>query len=172
LAFQAKVPEAPLLYDGRQLPDLSDYKWTKGDVIDYFNVRNNNDILFSPTIGAGVLFIKKCNESISIIKNWAEVFEDNFNLIDDTPSISANIDGYIEGRHDQAILSILCKINNIETLSLYEFWYPSNKNYLKPDWKSLSRFPIHQKRDKDIGFVNRLKKIPNSVKRIFNQLKH
>lgn len=152
LAFQGRPPiDSPLLYDGRELPDLTEHKWLKGDLFDYFNVRNLIEVTATPTIGAGIIFIKKCDVSISIIQSWLDVFESNFSLADDSPSRSANFPEFIEHRHDQSIFSILCKINQVQTLSAYEYWYPQI-NSMKPDWHALAKLPIHAKRDKGKGF--------------------
>jgi hypothetical protein len=159
LAFQTRKPDPPLVYDGRNLLDLRDYKWTKGDLLDYFDVRYRDDITNTPTIGAGIIFIRKCDASLSLIKKWLKTIEDNFAYIDDTPSVSQNLDGFIEHRHDQSIFSILCKINNIETLSAYEYWYPSKKKHYKPDWDQLRQFPIHARRDMDYGPIRNLKNV-------------
>jgi len=172
LAFQTKKPDPPLVYDGRNLLDLRDYKWTKGDLLDYFNVRFRNEIINTPTIGATVIFIRKCPASLIVIKQWLKTIQDNFSLIDDTPSISPNIDGFIEHRHDQSIFSLLCKINNIKTLSAYEYWYPSIKKHYKADWNQLRQFPIHARRDKNYGTIRNLKnlffKIIYKIKRIIS----
>ncbi len=179
LAFQTKKPDPPLVYDGRNLLDLRDYKWTKGDLLDYFNVRNRKDIINTPTIGAGIIFIKKCSESISIIKTWLKTIDDNFCFIDDTLSVSPNVDGFIEHRHDQSIFSLLCKINNITTLSAYEYWYPSKTKRYKADWDELKQFPIHAKRDMDYGplqnsknlvikIMGKIQRIAAHTKRIMN----
>ena len=82
----------------------------------------------------------------------------DFNLIDDTPSKSKNLKGFIEHRHDQAVFSILCKINSVDTLSAYEYWYPS-KSKGKPDWSILKDYPIHAKRDLDYGVIKNTQKL-------------
>lgn len=157
LAFNAVQPEYPLQYDGRELLDQSNYKWVKGDLLDYFNVRSSNDILNAQATGAGIIFIKKNQHSIKIISDWLKVIEENFSLIDDTESISENINGFIEHRHDQAIFSILCEINNVKRVSSYEYYYPvANSN--RADWDSLAKFPIHAKRDKNRALYLRIKK--------------
>ena len=153
LGFQAKPPEMPLEYDGRQLFDYPNYAWTKGDTLDYFGIRDNEEIINSQTIGAGIILIRKCQSSIDIIKKWIKTFSHDFSLIDDSPSKSPNPDGFIEHRHDQAIFSILCLQNSVDTISAYEYYYPK-KNSNKPDWNALKNFPIHAMRDKDMGFLN------------------
>jgi hypothetical protein len=159
LAFQGRVPDHPLSFDIQRTPlDLEDRKWVKGDLLDYFAIRDNQEVLSSPTIGAGIIFIRKCNKSVEIINKWSEVIDRDFSLIDDTPSKSNNPKGFIENRHDQAIFSILCKINSVDTLSAYEYWYPL-KNKKKPDWSMLKNYPIHAKRDLDYGVIKNLQKL-------------
>jgi hypothetical protein len=163
LAFKA---DPPSFHDGRKLLDLQVLKWTKGDLFDYFKVRDDKNITHTQTIGAGVIFVRKCNDSIKLLNEWIKVIESDFSLIDDTPSRSLNFDGFIEHRHDQGIFSILCILNGVTTLSAYEYWYPQ-KDSFKPDWEALKGFPIHAKRDKDFGLIRRvLNKLKNSLKKI------
>ena len=154
LAFQARPPTSPMKYDNRPLPDLSEHKWTKGDAFDYFRVRHRSDITRSQSIGSGVFLIRKCRASEQLIKTWRQVVSDDFSLFDDTPSQSDNFDGFIEHRHDQSCFSVLCKLNNVETVSAYEYWYP-RKTAFRPDWQALDQYPIHARRDKDIGSLTR-----------------
>lgn len=174
LAFQACPPKEPFNYDGRKLLDLSEYKWVKGDLLDHLGVRDNENILRSQTIGAGIIFIKKCSSSMSIITEWLKIVETDFSFIDDTPSKSSNLVGFTEHRHDQSIFSLLCKLNDVDTVSAYEYWYPSRAS-MKPDWEALKNFPIHAKRDKDFGFKHkvqsRVKKLIHNFKRAFLKLK-
>jgi hypothetical protein len=93
--------------------------WTKGDLFDYFNVRKQKDIYDTGQLCSGIIFIKKSEKSISIIKNWLKVYYDNFSLVDDSPSRSSNFNGFKENRHDQSIFSILAKINNAIMAQFY-----------------------------------------------------
>ena len=146
LAFQA-IP--PTFHDETViLPDQTESLWCKGDLCDYFNIRDEVAIMGSPTIGAGIIFIKKCNASLTILNKWLSIYQENFSLLDDTPSVSPNFPGFIAHRHDQSIFSILCKINNVKTISAYEYWYPSPIISMLPDWGKLKFYPIHVKRDK------------------------
>jgi hypothetical protein len=160
LAFKAQVPNKKnslLKHDGRRLFEYQTYKWTKGDLLDYFSVRKKNDILKMQTFGAGVILVKKCKFSMKVFKEFKKIVWENFNLLDDTPSISKNIDGFIEHRHDQSIWNLLCIKYKISALSAYEYFYPKNinSNEVHPDWDALKYFPIHAKRDKDISFLNK-----------------
>lgn len=132
--------------------------FTKGDLFDYFKVRNDEYFYNTGQIAATAFFIKKCEESEKIIKLWLMIFENNFSLADNTESVSPNFDGFIEHRHDQSIFSILCKQRHAESISSYEIW--------QRDWKKLDKYPIQAKRDKDLNFYWRFRrKILSLIKR-------
>lgn len=148
LAFQVKNSFGDPLLDAFSLPE---YKWTKGDLFDYFGVRNDNAITQSQQIGATTIFLKKNQKTETLLRAWLSVFETDFRLANDTPSISPNFDGFIEHRHDQSILGILCKMAGVQTRSTFEYFYPSTDDISKPDWKKIEKYPIWAKRDKDLG---------------------
>lgn len=157
LAFQAITPtleNSKIKYDGRKLFEQFNYQWIKGDLLEYFDVKNNPNFTHAEVIGAGIILVKKCAHSQQIINEWSSVIEESFSLIDDTPSSSPNMPGFIEHRHDQAIFSLLCIKYKVLTISAYEYWYPKRgiSQKMKPDWSALKEFPIHAKRDK--GKVN------------------
>jgi hypothetical protein len=157
VAFKAIQPtedNSSLVYDGRKLFDQPNYRWIKGDLFDYFGMKDNPSVVNDQAIGAGVIFVRKCDRAIRIIREWQQIIWNHFNLLDDTPSVSANLAGFIEHRHDQAIWTLLCLKHHIKTLSAYEYWYPmKNAKKFKPDWLALKDFPIHVKRDKDLGML-------------------
>lgn len=168
LAFQAKPPEPPLPYDGRPLLNLPDGAWVKGDLLDYFGIRANEELLQSPTIGAGLILFRKTAPTIRFIADWSAVAERNFALLDDSPSETPNRSEFIEHRHDQAIFSVLCKLGNVETLSAYEYWYPTADGTTS-DWDILSNFPVHARRDK----VPRLRsRLAGKIRNIMRQLRN
>ncbi|GHV54379.1 hypothetical protein FACS1894216_14280 [Synergistales bacterium] len=109
--------------------------WTKGDVFDYFGARFDEKFTESGQIAATVILVRKSAETIAFIKKWLDVFWDHFDLVDDSPSVSPNIKGFIENRHDQSIFSILAKKTNIaeECLSMDEIeWHGDPKYSNKP----------------------------------------
>lgn len=124
---------------GFDMTQKMEYQYTKGDLFDYFNARNNEE-LYQGQIAATVIFIKKCVKSIEIIKSYLKVFYDDFSLVDDTPSVGANFSEFIEHRYDQSVWSLLAKINKVPLISHSE-QYSSN-------WAELSDYPILAKRDK------------------------
>jgi len=97
---------------------LTERKYTKGDLFDYFGVRDREDIYNTVQVRGGMIFIKKSAKSISIIKQWLQVYYDDFSLVDDTPSKSPNFSDFIDNKHDQSIFSLLAKINNIDIINL------------------------------------------------------
>jgi hypothetical protein len=119
---------------GFNMSEHSEKEWTKGDLFDYFKVRNRKDI-FKGQVAATLLFAKKTEKSIEIIKKWLQVFYDDFSLVDDSPSKSLNFAEFKENRHDQSVWSILTKINGVHCLSHSEQY--------KPDI-----YPIYAARDK------------------------
>ena len=93
--------------------------WTKGDLLDYYDVRHNQSVINSPQIIAGIILIKKKEESIFIIKKWMETYR-NIKLIDDSNSLSDNKDTFIENRHDQSVFSILCQLFKVDLMDTSE----------------------------------------------------
>jgi len=156
LGFENKPPNGPLHYDGRPLPDNAEYLLTKGDLLDWFNVRERPEISRTQQIGATTFMIRKCPESVAFVDAWNEVFEGRLHLIDNSPSQSPNEPGFIDHRWDQSILSILAKLHQVPTVSVFECWYPSLENCWQPDWSYVEDYPILMKRDRQIPPQNPL----------------
>jgi hypothetical protein len=156
LGFENKAPVDPLIYDGRPLPDNSEYLLTKGDLFDWFGVRDRREITHTQQIGATTFIIRKCRESVEFIDEWNEVFNERLHLIDDSPSRSENFSGFIQHRRDQSILSILAKLHDVPTVSVFECWYPSLGNCWEPDFDYIRDYPIWMKRDRQIKGPNPL----------------
>lgn len=171
LAFQA-IP--PTFHDENiKLPDLRESRWCKGDLCDALGVRSSPSIMDTQTIGAGIIFIKKCDESIRIVNSWLDIYKNNFNLIDDSKSKSENPIGFVEHRHDQSIFSILAKLNKVETVSAYDYWYPNGENPPGPDWETLKEYPIHAKRDLGMHWSTKLYNFPRrAFKKILRNLNY
>jgi hypothetical protein len=168
LAFSAFPPS---FHDTSiDLPDLSDYKWCKADLLEYMKVSDNDAVTHSQTVTAGIVFIKKSTRSREIIQKWADVIAADFSLLDDSKSKKENIEGFVEHRHDQSIFSVLCKLNHVALVSCYEYGYPS-KYSSGPDWDALKNYPIHAKRDKAMNFQMRVidiaKKVDRRLRRLF-----
>jgi hypothetical protein len=88
-------------------------KWNKMDVLKYFNIENDNDILNTNQRQASALMIVKNDKTMNFLKEWYEICSNNYNLIDDSPSIQQNFEEFEQNRHDQSIFSILSKKHDI-----------------------------------------------------------
>jgi hypothetical protein len=148
LGFQCRAPEPPFPHDGRELPDFRDSEWTKGDLLDYLGVRDNHQLLNEPCIGACTFMIRKCPNSVAFVDRWLSIPYEDYSLIDDSPSRSPNPEGFKEHRHDQSIFSILSKLQNVTTVSVYESWYPFANDCNNPDWSMVKNYPIQVRRDR------------------------
>ncbi len=156
LPFQYEPLKIPLHYNGNEVYDFLERQWSKGDILNYFHVTDNDEILNSQQICSTVLFLKKGSRSLQLIKKWIAPYRENFSIVDDSQSTCENGVDFIESRHDQSILSILCKMEQISPLPAKEFegWWYRNKQDQKIDWDgALKNFPIHNKRDKEFGFM-------------------
>ena len=85
--------------------------WTKGDVLDYYNIYDNNDIINSAQLESGRVFLIKNDKTMEIISKWWDVAKNHPELFDDSKSVVPNKGEFIEHRHDQSNISILCKLN-------------------------------------------------------------
>lgn len=144
--FSAKPPDPPITTDGRILPEYLDAHWTKGDVLRRYGCHNRPDITQSPTIGAGVFLFRIGSDGEELIQVWRREISGDVSLIDDSPSLTPNLEGFREHRHDQAVFSLLAKLRDLPTRSAFEYWYPMADG-VTADWDALREFPIHARRD-------------------------
>ena len=157
--FEPKNKKKDLIY-----PDNIEYKYTKSDLMNFFKLNHKSIHMNFPQIISGNLFIKKNKENIEIIKNLLKIFN-NMSLIDNSPSVSKNHIEFIEHRHDQSALSLLCKLNNIFSLSVYDHCeWALDKN--GRNWIHLTASPVQARRDlKYISFYALKKNINKIFKR-------
>ena len=171
LAFQYKNIDNRFP-DSISFPKREEYKYTKGDLFDYFNCIGDKEITHSAQFSAGNFFIKKNSRANNFLLDWIDVFEKKFHLIDDTPSEIENFLNFIENRHDQSVFSILCKKNQISPLSAYEFdWAEKNK---RRTWSHILDYPFLAKRDLEYNFLKRfinrqIKNIKRKKRILFNK---
>ena len=115
--------------------------WTKGDLFDFFHLRDRKEITETSQYQAGIIFIRKRCETVDLINEWLWVCTEHFRLVDDTPSWSSNLLGFRENRHDQSVLSLLLKQYGTSIIPIEECWTLTG-------WDELSKtYPILQMRD-------------------------
>lgn len=120
-----------------------EYKWTKGDIFRHFGVSGEDaHVTHTQQIAGGHVFLKKNPLTENLIREWLHTFYGHLHLVDDSPSASPNLPGFVENRYDQSIFSILCKLRGITSLD-------STETYAE-DWKELSSFPFQDRRDMGI----------------------
>jgi len=152
-----------------KLPDWPLKNWIKGDLIDYFNIREQHTILDQQVFFAGILFLQKGKISENFIDQWEETIRTSWSFVDDSPSSSPNLKNFIEHRHDQAIFSVLCNLYPIHKISGCEVVYPKIKGR-GGDWKKLKSFPIHARRDRRENFSTKMKGIRNDLYSFFSHI--
>ncbi len=151
-------------------PRREEFKYTKADLLNYFNFLDNLNIVNSPQFWGGCIFIKKNSFSEKFINEWLNIFSKNLNLVNDSESKINNLNGFIENRHDQSIYSLLCKKYNVTSLSAYDFDWAIKQN--KRCWEQTSESPFVAYRDLEYSmlrrFINRQKK---NIRRFIKNLK-
>lgn len=83
-------------------------QWTKNDAYVLMNVSNNN-FKNSNQVWAGFLLIRKSFNPIRFIGEWLTYTQDFRIASDCTNLFGPNDPHFVENRHDQTILSLLCK---------------------------------------------------------------
>jgi len=151
LGFKYIVPTKSN-YDNFKYQEYFEYQYTKGDVLKYFKIDMNSDIVKSQQFWSGVIFFKNNDFTRNFVYQWSEACKKNY-LIDDSESSSVNHKNFKEHRHDQSIFSIIAKLNNIFYLSASECEWAEHKN--DKTWDHLRENPILAKRDKKYNIFKR-----------------
>jgi len=81
--------------------------WSKQDLLDQLQQEFGSvDWLRTPKIWAGGFGLMKSDENIAFLRDWLRLAtQDDYHLVDDTPSRSPQMYTFFEHRHDQSILS-------------------------------------------------------------------
>ena len=118
-----KLHKQPILINGEGNAEgdggggYTQQKFVKLSLLKEFNLENNKKFLNSSHSESGMIAIRKCKESIDIIKLWLELItKNNYLFTNDDLGNDKQLDGFIEHRHDQSILNILFYLNNYKAL--------------------------------------------------------
>ena len=106
-------------------PSSSDYHYTKMDLINFFDMKNDIDLLKKKQFQSGIILMLKCNTILDLYDECYKIGVTNYHFIDDSSSIEKNFDGFIEHRHDQSVLSLLTKKYNCCNYDLDPSWIPN-----------------------------------------------
>lgn len=91
--------------------------YQKRFTLEKYNLVNHNDFLNSNMIESGVLCLRKCEYSVRIVKEWLDtLIMKNYIYSTNELIYETQDESFIDYRHDQSILSIICKFNNSHQL--------------------------------------------------------
>ena len=85
-------------------------EFTKGDIFKYFNVQDCDMIYNTAQFCGGIFLVKNTSQNRQFFQNYLNIFENHWNLIDDSSSLFPNFPEFKGNRHDQSIFSIMMKI--------------------------------------------------------------
>jgi hypothetical protein len=89
----------------------SEIQFQKMKVLKRFLLDQNQDFLHSQQIESGIFICRKNHFTMQFVQLWLDlVLEANYNLVNDEDEFE-QLPEFIDHRHDQSILSILCKLN-------------------------------------------------------------
>ena len=152
LVFQYRLPNWNK-FKHYKFQEYFEYEYTKSDTFHKMKIsKKNKKIFHTPQIWSGCIFFKKNKLSKKLLIEW-NYFSNLDKLIDDTNSKRENHVNFKEHRHDQSILSIICKKKNIFSISASECEWAEYAN--KRVWDHLNNYPILAKRDKKFNFIRR-----------------
>lgn len=139
--------------------DTNEKRWTKGDVFDFFNCRNDTKITDTPQIAATIILCRKCPAALAFLDEWKSVVHNYDSLLDDSPSTSHDMNGYIEHRHDQSIFSVLFKLKGGIPLPEGEI-----ENFKDEEKDQFPFWALRDKGYKDMRFFSRVKRYLKGVR--------
>ncbi len=91
-----------------RMPTLIEKNWTTKEVFQYFNVDKNKEITDTVQCLGGIIFAKKTKGTIDFFNEFQKTIQDDPNLITNYYDQNQH-SKFIEGRHDQSILSVMAK---------------------------------------------------------------
>ena len=114
--------------------------YTKGDLFQHLNYLKEEEIN-SLQLMATVIILINTPQVRNLIQKWNDICENNYHLIDDSPSIHLQNPDFWNHRHDQSVFSILRKQNNAKIIP-DETWFPDT-------WHLNKQYPFHARRDRN-----------------------
>ena len=104
--------------------------YTKMDTINF--IENTLDTKVN-MMQAGILLLKKSDIIIKLISEWYNLCS-NYHLINDAQSLSSNVNGFKEHRHDQSILNLLVLKYNLINYDIGTPWCSGNWHNCAKKW--------------------------------------
>lgn len=126
--------------------------WTKGDVFKYLCAEQWQVNAMQLQLWAGSFILKKTPNTIAVVDKWLDIVKNHIDLMTDKASVSPNLVGFQEHRHDQSVFSIL-----IHQMPHTEISWKEVES-LNGEWNGREGFPIWAKRDKSFSLIGKIKK--------------
>jgi hypothetical protein len=120
LVFQA-LEQQPMIFRGLA-NRYCDAMWTKADLLNALNLLNRRDLILTGQHEGGRQLILVNEFTRAVTKKILE-FCTVPHFLTDTPSVTPNLEGFVEHRHDQSIFSAITKLVGLRTFDWTEqFW--------------------------------------------------
>ena len=142
-----------------QLPGNKEFEWTSKQIFDYFNIDVNSKIAKTSQLSSNTIFMKKNETSLNIVNGFLDIINHDPKLITLEYDKVNQVDGFIENRSDQSILSILSKLYGVETVLDQE------QNFNQFDMSQFN-YPFLTVRKRKYSFLSKLSFYLNYKKRI------
>lgn len=125
-----------------------EYKWTKKEVLDYFNAGSN--VVKTDQIQATCFFMIKNSLNTKLVSEWKYLsLLNNGMLISSEIPNSRQYLGFKAHRHDQSLLSVLVKLKRLNCID-DQINYPMDLYYAR---SYLGKYPIHALRNKSADSI-------------------
>lgn len=108
-----------------KMPTILEKNWTTKEVFNYFGVLNDQKITETNQYLGGVLFVKKSQLSINFFKNFQKTVNFDNRLITNFYDDNQHQE-FMEGRHDQSILSVMAKLENCIVINDESYYFSSD----------------------------------------------
>jgi hypothetical protein len=94
-----------------QMSQHIEKKWTTKEIFEYMNIhKDSRDIIETGQLIATVRMFKKNINSIHIVSGWLNALHQNPLLFTDHYNKEYQDRDFVDNRHDQSVLSVLCKL--------------------------------------------------------------
>ena len=113
----------------------NDLTHTKIDLVYFMGLNDQMELLKKPQMQATVLLIKKDMITMTLFREFYNICSNNYNLLDDSPSVNKSLAEFIEHRHDQSIFSLLAKKYSLLN-------YDLDPTCFHPNWNRGKLYPI------------------------------
>ncbi len=97
-------------------------EYSRREIFEYFNVKQNSEIRENPQCLSGVLLMKKNEHLMEIILKWMQAVYDNPLMFTDIYNDRNQDKSFIANRHEQSVLSILTQIYGSINIDGDESW--------------------------------------------------